>query len=82
MACPTCDHTMAQVPPPHFHCPRCGTIKYGNTNCLKTELAYAVTQFALAVKEYPPSSVGLKNYADDILKMVTKDKDNAHPRKE
>jgi len=34
MACPTCDHTLQNInaKPPIFWCPRCGTIKDGDSS--------------------------------------------------
>lgn len=33
MSCPTCDHTMQNLVPQVFWCPRCGTVKMGDNEC-------------------------------------------------
>ena len=62
MACPTCDHTMCQIPSfskEHFiyHCPRCGTVKLENSECYRPQvyvpkLVSCVVEFCGTLTEY------------------------------
>lgn len=62
MACPTCDHTMQKLPvenPPHFWCPRCGTLAVGLTSRLDT----SAPKLVLRCREFAP----VIHHVDDIV---------------
>jgi hypothetical protein len=46
MACPTCDHTIGRIAGEVFWCPRCGTLKVGNTATLTPQLVWRCREFA------------------------------------